>query len=74
MAYYNKHNITIISIHAPRGGSDDAVLQNFTTTDEFQSTLPAGGATADFEWLLHDFIISIHAPRGGSDLRTLTPP
>ena len=34
----------------------------------FQSTLPAGGATADEDALICDMAISIHAPRGGSDV------
>ena len=34
-----------ISIHAPRGGSDDYLLGNTTVVKVFQSTLPVGGAT-----------------------------
>ena len=43
----------IISIHAPRTGSDTALVTDKTLTLEFQSTLPARGATlqtaADFQ-------------------------
>ena len=35
-----------ISIHAPRGGSDNANLDIYFFFVPFQSTLPAGGATA----------------------------
>ena len=42
-----------ISIHAPRTGSDTALVTDKTLTLEFQSTLPARGATlqtaADFQ-------------------------
>ena len=34
---------------------------------EFQSTLPAGGATAADGVSVYLHLISIHAPRGGSD-------
>ena len=34
-----------ISIHAPRTGSDEAVLEGLLFTCQFQSTLPARGAT-----------------------------
>ena len=34
-----------ISIHAPRGGSDDNLYQAQSEFVRFQSTLPAGGAT-----------------------------
>ena len=34
-----------ISIHAPRGGSDDMAVKDFLAAGIFQSTLPAGGAT-----------------------------
>ena len=35
----------IISIHAPRGGSDAACRRSLQDATEFQSTLPVGGAT-----------------------------
>ena len=58
---------SLISIHAPRMGSD--IEQNVVIyiQQRFQSTLPAWGATdssysdSDYSW------ISIHAPRMGSD-------
>ena len=62
----------IISIHAPRAGSD-AVTQN--TPDQtwtFQSTLPVRGATKKDFQSNYGGAISIHAPRAGSDARTQT--
>ena len=38
-----------------------------TVAGKFQSTLPAGGATASTELFSQATTISIHAPRGGSD-------
>ena len=57
-----------ISIHAPRMGSDSNATKQDLLTEQFQSTLPAWGATnkEDKRWLL--LLISIHAPRMGSDL------
>ena len=37
--------ILVISIHAPRGGSDIYIAAIFTEVVLFQSTLPVGGAT-----------------------------
>ena len=42
LAYLSQN--PMISIHAPRGGSDKAQTQNWQM-QVFQSTLPAGGAT-----------------------------
>ena len=56
-----------ISIHAPRGGSDQQMqLSNFPC-QLFQSTLPVGGATVPAKKTKPTPPISIHAPRGGSD-------
>ena len=61
--------IVAISIHAPRGGSDQTPEADVKTYLLFQSTLPVGGATwATFHASLL-YAISIHAPRGGSDCR-----
>ncbi len=57
-----------ISIPAPRRGSDDADINSIIARYEFQSTLPAGGATFDFVQSLKEGSISIHAPRRGSDM------
>ena len=58
----------IISIHAPRVGSDLDDMVGKTVTIEFQSTLPVWGATnGSVGYKLGDKI-SIHAPRVGSDL------
>ena len=56
-----------ISIHAPRGGSDNCNTSSTNGFSTFQSTLPVGGATfsANRSVIVHN--ISIHAPRGGSD-------
>ena len=56
-----------ISIHAPRTGSDIAVDGKKYATGEFQSTLPARGATRIYAHLTEKKEISIHAPRTGSD-------
>ena len=60
-----------ISIHAPRGGSDELMRPKRRTDYLFQSTLPAGGATDSLGTMLPQLLISIHAPRGGSDPPTM---
>jgi len=63
-------NITqaqIISIHAPRTGSDDTVLIDNPKQRLFQSTPPARGATVPDKRGSAAKAISIHAPRTGSD-------
>ena len=84
-------NFLLISIHAPRGGSDlqKSVVRDSTdyfnprsphgerqhlwevrnNLQEFQSTLPAWGATGSAPRAGGHEGISIHAPRMGSDLR-----
>ena len=42
------------------------------TSTQFQSTLPAGGATMTIHQNDKDARISIHAPRGGSDQKATT--
>ena len=60
--------VVIISIHAPREGSDLAQAMNaFGGLLQFLSTLPVRGATAFAQPLLKFLKISIHAPREGSD-------
>ena len=57
-----------ISIHAPRTGSDTDLRAKFVAQHEFQSTLPARGATHFTKRrIVHGLHISIHAPRTGSD-------
>ena len=65
---HGRRSHQLISIHAPRGGSDVTLRTYWMPFASFQSTLPVGGATvlADRQSLVAD--ISIHAPRGGSDL------
>ena len=57
----------IISIHAPRGGSDKTDCTEYKPYFGFQSTLPVGGATPRLSGSGKKRGISIHAPRGGSD-------
>ena len=61
-------NNKIISIHAPRTGSDQTALKTGADPVIFQSTLPARGATDGKDYIDADTIISIHAPRTGSDV------
>ena len=64
----NRH----ISIHAPRGGSDQELIFYAQVKNGFQSTLPVGGATTNpTKRHHHTSKISIHAPRGGSDHEVL---
>ena len=61
----------VISIHAPRVGSD--AMSNLTDFIKylFQSTLPVWGATTTRLSLDVLAEISIHAPRVGSDTQTM---
>ena len=56
-----------ISIHAPRTGSDHAPSPDPNNYKQFQSTLPARGATPSSSQSARTRSISIHAPRTGSD-------
>ena len=58
---------TLISIHAPRVGSDSPKLFTTSTAFLFQSTLPVWGATREAVPTVTVTGISIHAPRVGSD-------
>ena len=57
----------VISIHAPRVGSDVVFGDNCCASWIFQSTLPVWGATDAAHLQPHVWLISIHAPRVGSD-------
>ena len=57
----------LISIHAPRMGSDTTSVATKISTQIFQSTLPAWGATQLLNGSRFESFISIHAPRMGSD-------
>ena len=57
----------MISIHAPREGSDLGIYGDMEELAAFLSTLPARGATYQIGRGFLDGIISIHAPREGSD-------
>ena len=59
----------MISIHAPRMGSDRRNSDNSYTNTIFQSTLPGWGATKESHQYSPLCEISIHAPRMGSDER-----
>ena len=60
----------VISIHAPRVGSDDLVVNLPGLLFLFQSTLPVWGATWQYPGDSCVHTISIHAPRVGSDSET----
>ena len=64
------HRTGIISIHAPREGSDGFLTDSFTFLQIFLSTLPARGATVAIKQKFDNSFISIHAPREGSDTDT----
>ena len=57
----------IISIHAPRVGSDLTPSATMPQTQTFLSTLPAWGATETVYCFCYELQMSIHAPRVGSD-------
>ena len=59
--------VSVISIHAPRTGSDSRIANGERNVTPFQSTLPARGATARNHATCEAGEISIHAPRTGSD-------
>ena len=59
----------IVSIHAPREGSDHHYTLTQLGKDWFQSTLPVKGATWGLSLPEHLLVVSIHAPREGSDSR-----
>ena len=63
---HHSAEIVLISIHAPRTGSDDGRTAERTGV-RFQSTLPARGATRLSAKCRAVRKISIHAPRTGSD-------
>ena len=58
---------TLISIHAPREGSDERANRYKGAQLKFLSTLPVRGATEKSPTLKASQKISIHAPREGSD-------
>ena len=62
----------LISIHAPRMGSDSVTVPPWPIVPIFQSTLPGWGATHRRRRDPPAVHISIHAPRMGSD--PATPP
>ena len=59
----------LISIHAPRVGSDCAGAAFLLCSLQFQSTLPVWGATWNLRRANRKSSISIHAPRVGSDVQ-----
>ena len=70
---YLSSGFFIISIHAPRTGSDKFRVIGVHTKTEFQSTLPARGATFTSVTSSPYRFISIHAPRTGSDRMVFWP-
>ena len=61
------YTVPLISIHAPRVGSDHGIAAAPESRRGFQSTLPVWGATDLLDCLGAGHVISIHAPRVGSD-------
>ena len=57
----------IISIHAPRGGSDSAGTETISGGKYFNPRSPRGERHITRARADKAFRISIHAPRGGSD-------
>ena len=64
--------VLVISIHAPRVGSDDDDVVEQVEQAVFQSTLPVWGATIHHSRPYRSCSISIHAPRVGSDYSLTT--
>ena len=71
-AAQHQQKCNLISIHAPRTGSDEHDLSVPCLRRQFQSTLPARGATNHNSRSSYACHISIHAPRTGSDPRDAT--
>ena len=63
----------LISIHAPREGSDFGIVALGARLAQFLSTLPARGATNAPGHPATSGSISIHAPREGSDAKPFVP-
>ena len=57
-----------ISIHAPRGGSDQGNWKIRFLTSDFNPRSPWGERLGLAIWFIGLISISIHAPRGGSDV------
>ena len=57
----------MVSIHAPRVGSDLKPLKDKLVELMFQSTPPVWGATYLLQYVPEAIKVSIHAPRVGSD-------
>ena len=64
-------NETKISIHAPRGGSDDGYIAELHKGENFNPRSPWGERLSRQVQTANAGKISIHAPRGGSDLSDL---
>ena len=62
----------MISIHAPRAGSDSPAVGSALSYPTFQSTLPVRGATSAENTRVSQEQISIHAPRAGSDIFSIS--
>ena len=58
----------MISIHAPRGGSDFLVGIYLPACRYISIHAPRGGSDLTAYYFSGHRLISIHAPRGGSDL------
>ena len=63
----NGETFSLISIHAPRGGSDNAHAILLSTAYDFNPRSPWGERPGSRGFYCFGCNISIHAPRGGSD-------
>ena len=66
MKFNSRYSVTGISIHAPRGGSDERDARGGTRYT-ISIHAPRGGSDLRQAFQLQKLYISIHAPRGGSD-------
>ena len=70
-----KHGFTksfVISIHAPRMGSDNIIIFGIQRIHNFNPRSPHGERPHSRAWAVRCVHISIHAPRMGSDSRKIS--
>ena len=58
----------LISIHAPRVGSDEGLRQDMENQGDFNPRSPCGERHLRLAMITQMYYISIHAPRVGSDV------
>ena len=69
MPFVTIYTAIMISIHAPRGGSDNLDTQEYLKLNDFNPRSPWGERPGKKFGRISTPGISIHAPRGGSDKR-----